>query len=560
MARIVAASDVCRHLAETGWLAVSAAAAGTLVFQRRDERVTLPLHPRRPEFVYLSDLAQRLSAVHEDLLAAATDEPIESVAGFEVLIDQAGAAEGDLDALRTAIDGLNRAVGGDGLLFEEVRVPGQPELADQNESDQMLRIRRFRARPRTGTGEGTATESAWRRTIALVASRALPTIERRRRALLASLLERVPWRAGDNAADEPLHQATAALDAAERTITEKRGVLRYPSTPLTRELDTGPRYDRRAADRRQEAFRELRDTTRLPVLSGSVLRISETAGAFLGGDGNVTALVGAVESDPAIAAKVIHRATRANVPVPREAKDRMNVALATRLLGAQRVRNIALGSDLVSQYGSGPCGTFDYTQFWQECTARGAAARVITRASGGIAFSPDEAYTAGLLCQIGRLAFATALPEEYAPLIVDAAGSTTRLLHLEFERFRLDHHELAAEMMSDWRMPDLKEAVLHQGNPRLLRGRRERMLARVLHWSGVVWEILRRGGRSVERSLVDEVEQYALELGVGSWALPQEFDKVQAAWAEEADLMRVLTTAVPPWQRIVEDAYSGGPR
>ncbi len=558
MARIVAASEVSRHLLEAGWQAVSGAAAGTLAFHRRDERVTLPLHPRRPEFVYLSDLAQRFSAVHEDLAAAAMEEPIESIAGFEILIDQAGAVEGDLDALRTAIDSLNRAVGGVGLLFEEVRVPGQAASDDDADGDQMLRIRRFRARPRTGTANAAVTENAWRRTIALVAGRALPTIERRRRAQLAALLERAPWAPDETAGDEPLRQATAQLDAAEQTLLQKRGVLRYPSTPLARELDSGP-GQRSNGGRREEAYRELRDTTTLPAISGGVLRISEAAAAFLGGDGAATALISAVESDPAIAAKVIHRATRADVPVPREAKDRMSVALATRLLGAQRIRNIALGSDLVSKYGAGRCGTFDYPLFWQECTARGAAARVITRASGGTAFSPDEAYTAGLLCQIGRLAFATALPDDYAPLIVAAAGSTTRLLHLEFERFRIDHHELAAEMMSDWLMPDLKEAVLHQDNPRLLRGRRERMLARVLHWSGVVWEILRRGGRSVERSLVDEVEQYALELGVGSWALPQEFDKVQAAWAEEADFMRVLTTAVQPWQRIVEDAYSGGP-
>ena len=549
MAMVVAASHVTAHLKQAGWQP-AAAAKGSLLFRKKDEQIAVLLHPRRPDWVYLTDLLQRLPDGCGEFAAIATDEPLEDIAGFEILIDAGDASDADVRSLLAALDSLNRVLGGGDLEFEQVRIASQEQV---DPDGQQARILRLRARPFVDASADRArTLAGWRATIAVLAERALSTIDRRRRAILRKLLDSAHARAV-NDSDPESERAMQALEAAETTIMAAGGVLRYSPAPLIRELDAGPQVRSGEAAQRERAYRALKDASELPILRSSVLRIMEAANGVLLRGADISALVDAVECDPAIAAKLIHRATRADVPITRRVKDRMTTALATRMLGAQKVRYIALGSELVSAYAQGPCPAFDYGLFWQECTARAAAARTITRVSGRREFSPDEAFTAGLLCQIGRLALATALPQPYAQLLEDAGGRPDLLRELEFERLKVDHHEVAAEMMADWQMPDLKEAVLHQADPGILRERRELKLAETLHWTGWIWEII-RCGPTVERAVLDTVLESALVLGVPSGLFPDAFEEIGKTWSEEAQPLNVETTPVWPWQRIVERA------
>jgi HD-like signal output (HDOD) protein len=547
MARVVAASHVTAHLKQAGWQP-AVAPKGSLLFRKGESQVSVLLHPRRPDRVYLTDLLQRLPDGCGDLATVATDEPLEDIAGFQILVDVGDASDADVRSLLAALDSLNCVLGGGDLEFELARIASLEEVEPD---EQQARVLRLRARPFLDESADRArTLAGWRATIAVLAERALPAVDRRRRAILQKLLDSAHAPAVNRSSPETA-QALQALEAAETTITDAGGVLRYSPAPLIRELDPGPRVRSGRAAQRERAYRALKDASELPTLRSSVLRIMEAANGVILRGADQQALVDAVERDPAIAAKLIHRATRADVPITRKVKDQMTTALATRMLGAQKVRYIALGSELVTAYGRGPCPTFDYGLFWQECTARAAAARTIARASGRKEFSPDEASTAGLLCQIGRLAFATALPRKYAQLLEKAGGRLDLLVELEFGHFKVDHHEVAAEMMADWKMPDLKEAVLHQADPGILRERRELKLAEILHWTGSIWEIIRRGP-AVERAVLETVRERALALGVPSASFPDAFDEIGKAWLEEAQPVKVKTTPVRPWQRIVE--------
>jgi putative nucleotidyltransferase with HDIG domain len=65
----------------------------------------------------------------------------------------------------------------------------------------------------------------------------------------------------------------------------------------------------------------------------------------------------------------------------------------------------------------------------------------------------DEAYTAGLLHDIGRLGLLAAYPVEYANVLDVAVDYSFDVLHCEREFFDIDHCEAGAWLAEQWKLP-----------------------------------------------------------------------------------------------------------
>jgi HD-like signal output (HDOD) protein len=269
--------------------------------------------------------------------------------------------------------------------------------------------------------------------------------------------------------------------------------------------------------RRKEEHAQLKETGLLPSFQASVLKIVSAANRVRSFQADEAELAEAVDRDPAISAKVMQRATRADIGIPSLSKKNMTAAYAVQLLGPQVTLNIAIGTRLVQEHRDGSCIGFKYNAFWHECVARATAAREITF-SKRRAFSPEVAYTAGLLCQIGRLSFATVFPKVYTEMIHESGNLPDALRELEFRRFRLDRNELAAEMMADWGLAaEIWQAVLYQDQQDgeiVPFDSPAGTFAATLRWSGMVWSIIRARQVPVTDELVGEAVRLAERLGV----------------------------------------------
>jgi HD-like signal output (HDOD) protein len=278
--------------------------------------------------------------------------------------------------------------------------------------------------------------------------------------------------------------------------------------------------------RRREEHTRLKDTGLLPSFQASVLKIVSAANRVRSFQADEAELADAVERDPAISAQVMQRATRADIGIPSLSKKNMTAPYAVQLLGPQVTLNIAISTGLVQQHRDGSCIGFKYNAFWHECVARGTAAREITF-SKRRTFSPEVAYTAGLLCQIGRLSFATVFPKAYTEMIHESGNLPDALRELEFRRFRIDRNfrrfridrnELAAEMMADWGLADdIWQAVLYQDQQDgevVPFDSPAGTFAATLRWSGMVWSIIRARQAPVADELVEEAVRLAEKLGV----------------------------------------------
>jgi diguanylate cyclase (GGDEF)-like protein len=192
---------------------------------------------------------------------------------------------------------------------------------------------------------------------------------------------------------------------------------------------------------------ELKLTGALPSPTGvglAILKLTQ------GDDYSMGDITRVIQSDPALTGRIIKLANHANVA---GALPVATVAQAAMRLGVRSVRNVALGFTLVSGNRSGACVSFDYATYWARSLAIAVTAQALAELLRGV--SPADAFTCGLLSDIGSMALASIHPERYTHMLHRARVEGTRdLFQLEHDVFDLDHSELAGAMLHDWKLPE----------------------------------------------------------------------------------------------------------
>ena len=157
-------------------------------------------------------------------------------------------------------------------------------------------------------------------------------------------------------------------------------------------------------------------------------------------------LAAIVEGDPALTAAVLRAAnSAASAPLAqiRTANDaivRIGLSITRRI-----VAGAALGSSFTDLGRSG----LDVNEMWRHVVACALLADATAWADG----PRTEAFTAGLLHDVGRLAMAAQDPERYATVVARVhAGEDARTA--ESAAFGVDHVEWGTEIGDAWGFPD----------------------------------------------------------------------------------------------------------
>ncbi len=302
----------------------------------------------------------------------------------------------------------------------------------------------------------------------------------------------------------------------------------------------------------RETYERIKECGELPSPAGVALQILELAQEE---DSSVDAIADAVQADPAISSRLLKQV---NSPLAGLSRQVGSVFRAVSLLGVRTVTHLALGFSLLSHYRKGSCAVFDYKLFWSESLAIAVAARHL---AGHLkTFATDEAFTCGLVSQIGRLAFATASPEAYGDLLKAAShDDREHLAEMERDTFGIDHCALGAEMMADWHMPGLfQQAVRAQLDPDagdLEGGSRAHALAQSLNLAGGIGLILPRP--STCRESLSALVVKANRLGVSPEVYHHVFDSISQEWREAGAIFSVPTRRVPLLAELYSQATQG---
>ncbi|MGZ8188643.1 MAG: HDOD domain-containing protein, partial [Methylosarcina sp.] len=193
------------------------------------------------------------------------------------------------------------------------------------------------------------------------------------------------------------------------------------------------------------SFHELKAADRLPSPSGLALAIMRLVQSE---DATVQKLADLVKADPALTSRILSFANSAALGARRPVAAIHDAVL---IMGMPSVRNFALSLSIVGAHRGGHCPGFDYGVYWAQALAMAVAVAAVTGRERTVA--PEEAFTLGLLSDIGRLALATAWTEAYGECLRASQGDD--LLQLERERFAVDHKELTLILLLDWGLPSL---------------------------------------------------------------------------------------------------------
>lgn len=216
-----------------------------------------------------------------------------------------------------------------------------------------------------------------------------------------------------------------------------------------------------------------------PVLAGIVALIdSDTAGA--------RRLVELIERDQALTAKLLRLANSAFFGQSRRVS---TVPRAILLLGFSTVRNLALGVK-VWEALAGDVARRRLEELW----AHAITVAVCAKAMAGRmrACDPDEAFTAGLLHDVGRLVIAVRFRDLYWDTVgggteAEVAGAEP-IAALERGTFGVDHAEVGGWLLEAWSLPPtIVEAVRqhHEAEPRAGLPRVLALTNRLVSWTDV---------------------------------------------------------------------------
>lgn len=170
-----------------------------------------------------------------------------------------------------------------------------------------------------------------------------------------------------------------------------------------------------------------------------------------------------VSHDPGISTKILRVANSAAYGFAEPVCD---LTTAVLQLGMSSIRSIVLSAQVYSSFASNCHGKFSADALWSHLMDCGGMARAIMRRERAQLPEHDDAFTAGLLHDMGKLMLADSLPAEFEKALY-LADSEGMLLHeAEQEIFGATHCGLAAYLLGLWGLPaSIVEAVAFHHQP-----------------------------------------------------------------------------------------------
>lgn len=160
-------------------------------------------------------------------------------------------------------------------------------------------------------------------------------------------------------------------------------------------------------------------------------------------------------TDQALTAKLIRISNSAFYGFARRIS---TVREAVVILGFKQVRQVALGASLMNTFRRMPNETFDLDLFWGHSVAVAVAAEALAKRTFTV--KPEDAFTAGILHDIGRLVIRQVLPAEFEQAVQIAKRGEAPLHVAELMTTGYAHDEVGRALGELWKFPGhLVEAV-----------------------------------------------------------------------------------------------------
>ena len=200
----------------------------------------------------------------------------------------------------------------------------------------------------------------------------------------------------------------------------------------------------------------------LPVVPAVAMRVLQFAQSDSGGAAELAAIL---STDPALSAKLIKISNSAYYGFTRHFG---TVREAVIVLGFKQVRQVAVAASIVDAFKKprSPADGFDLNLFWGHSLTVAIISEFAARKFN--AGSPADAFTAGILHDIGRLALRLARPYEFSRALEFARTTGEPLRDIEPRETGYDHDDVGYALAERWNFPGfLADAIGSHHDPAL---------------------------------------------------------------------------------------------
>jgi HD-like signal output (HDOD) protein len=194
---------------------------------------------------------------------------------------------------------------------------------------------------------------------------------------------------------------------------------------------------------------------RVPPFPAAALRVLE----LVHDEGSsMLSLSELISADPAFSSEVL---TIANSALVAHRLAVTTISQAVALLGTRSLNGVCLTVGVRAYLGK----ALNHRSLWAIWRHSLACALVAEQLALAGSMDKDEAYTGGILHDIGRFALAVLRPKEYAALLESHRGPAASILEPERELFGFDHCEAGRHLVTDWKLPPAFESFASAPEP-----------------------------------------------------------------------------------------------
>lgn len=176
-------------------------------------------------------------------------------------------------------------------------------------------------------------------------------------------------------------------------------------------------------------------------------------------DGSAKDAAGVIERDPAIATRALRLVNSSFYGLRNPVS---NINLGCSILGLQVISNLVVQATVLQTFQTDTGSVLDADWLWDHSFKAAVACRMLaerTELAGEL--SRDDAYTCGLVHDVGKLILLDSQPERYAEAARLSAAQQTPLAHAEREVFGFDHAHVGGVLARRWKLAqDVQDAVL----------------------------------------------------------------------------------------------------
>lgn len=166
--------------------------------------------------------------------------------------------------------------------------------------------------------------------------------------------------------------------------------------------------------------------------------------------------------DQGLTAKILKLANSSYYGVSRNIK---SVSEATVLLGFQAVKSMVLATSVGKVFDKEfPGYALDKNELWKQAQVCAITTRIVAKKSRFP--KADQAYTAGLLRDIGKVILDRYMSEQFDLILKEVEASEKTFLQVERDVLGFDHADVGARIAEKWHLPEeMVEAIATHHTP-----------------------------------------------------------------------------------------------